>query len=98
VAFIEFISRIFIQIVFSTEEEPMGTAGPLALAAHLLKGGGEADQQPFFVLNSDVICAFPFAEMMAFHKQHGHQATIAVTKVRLSIGFYGGKLEPKTDK
>ena len=80
--------RIGVKIVFSTEEEPMGTAGPLALAAHLLKGGEEADQQPFFVLNSDVICAFPFAEMMAFHKQHGHQATIAVTKVD-EPGKYG---------
>jgi mannose-1-phosphate guanylyltransferase len=56
----------------------MGTAGPLALASHLLEG-----DEPFFVLNSDVICAFPFAEMMAFHKQHGRQGTIAVTKVNI---------------
>lgn len=39
------------------------------------------DSNPFFVLNSDVICTFPFAEMMAFHKRHGGQGTIAVTKV-----------------
>lgn len=58
------------------EQEPLGTAGPLALARNLLQG---ADS--FFVLNSDVICEFPFAAMMQFHKQHGREATISVTKV-----------------
>ncbi|KAF7635769.1 NTP_transferase domain-containing protein [Meloidogyne graminicola] len=69
--------RVGVKIVFSVEEEPMGTAGPLALAANLLKDGDE----PFFVLNSDVICCFPFNEMMEFHKKHGQCGTIAVTKV-----------------
>lgn len=54
----------------------MGTAGPLALARAHLEGG-----EPFFVLNSDVICDFPFSAMMDFHLKHGHEATIAVTKV-----------------
>jgi len=35
----------------------------------------------FFVLNSDVICPFPFSEMLAFHKAHGGEGTILVTKV-----------------
>ncbi|CAK5105356.1 unnamed protein product [Meloidogyne enterolobii] len=69
--------RVGVKIIFSVEEEPMGTAGPLALAANLLK---ESDE-PFFVLNSDVICCFPFNEMMEFHKKHGQCGTIAVTKV-----------------
>ncbi|KAL3068578.1 hypothetical protein niasHT_030869 [Heterodera trifolii] len=68
--------RIGIRIVFSVEDEPMGTAGPLALASDLL-----GDTEPFFVLNSDVICTFPFAEMMDYHRKHGRQGTIAVTKV-----------------
>lgn len=34
----------------------MGTAGPLALARHILDDGSG---QPFFVLNSDVICEYP---------------------------------------
>jgi mannose-1-phosphate guanylyltransferase len=66
------------------EEEPMGTAGPLALASHLLKTD---DEEPFFVLNSDVICAFPFADMMNFHKKHGRQGTILVTKVFFKYYF-----------
>ena len=37
--------------------------------------------EPFFVLNSDVVCDYPFTEMIAFHKKHGSEGTIAVTKV-----------------
>jgi mannose-1-phosphate guanylyltransferase len=33
------------------------------------------------VLNSDVICDYPFKEMAAFHKAHGGEGTIIVTKV-----------------
>ncbi len=48
------------------------------MAKDLLIGNGE---EPFFVLNSDVICDFPFAEMLDFHKTHGREGTIVVTKV-----------------
>jgi mannose-1-phosphate guanylyltransferase len=50
-------------------------AGPLALAKeHLTK-----DEEPFFVLNSDVICDFPFKQMLQFHKHHGKEGTIVVS-------------------
>lgn len=39
------------------------------------------DDSPFFVLNSDIICEYPFIELAAFHKQHGDEGTIVVTKV-----------------
>ena len=39
------------------------------------------DNEPFFVLNSDVICDFPFQEMVNFHKAHNREGTIVVTKV-----------------
>jgi len=41
-----------VRITFSVETEPLGTAGPLALAKDILA----KDDSPFFVLNSDVIC------------------------------------------
>ncbi|KJE93259.1 mannose-1-phosphate guanyltransferase beta [Capsaspora owczarzaki ATCC 30864] len=66
-----------IKISISQETEPLGTAGPLALARDILNEG----DSPFFVLNSDVICDFPFEEMVAFHKAHGKEGTILVTKV-----------------
>ena len=45
-----------ITINFSVETEPLGTAGPLALARDILG----KDDSPFFVLNSDVTCTYPF--------------------------------------
>jgi len=39
------------------------------------------DDTPFFVLNSDVICDFPFQHLTDFHKAHGEEGTIMVTKV-----------------
>jgi len=66
-----------IKITFSVESEPLGTAGPLALARDILA----KDDSPFFVLNADVTCAYPFKELAAFHKSHGGEGTILVTKV-----------------
>lgn len=66
-----------VNIEYSVETEPLGTAGPLKLAAKTLG----KDDEPFFVLNSDVICDFPFKELVQFHKSHGQEGTIVVTKV-----------------
>lgn len=74
----DFETKLDIKITCSQETEPLGTAGPLALARDsLVDGSGE----PFFVLNSDVISEYPFAELIEFHKAHGGEATIMVTKV-----------------
>lgn len=67
--------RLGISIVCSQEEEPLGTAGPLALAASLLN----EDTEPFFVLNSDIICEFPFKQLLKFHKNHGREGTVVVS-------------------
>ncbi|NWV26283.1 GMPBA guanyltransferase, partial [Origma solitaria] len=69
--------RLGIRISMSHEKEPLGTAGPLALARDLLAEDGE----PFFVLNSDVICEFPFAALARFHRQHGGEGSLVVTRV-----------------
>lgn len=66
-----------VSITFSVETEPLGTAGPLKLAEEVLK----KDDSPFFVLNSDVICEYPFAELVKFHQAHGGKGTIVATKV-----------------
>lgn len=72
--------KLGVKLEFSHEDEPMDTAGPLALAREkLLSDGG--DKTPFFLLNSDVICDYPFEQMMNFHKAHGKEGTIVVTKV-----------------
>lgn len=69
--------KLGVNLIFSHEQEPLGTAGPLALAKDILLKSPE----PFFVLNSDVICDFPFKELYQFHRSHGKEGTIVVTKV-----------------
>ncbi|KAK6145402.1 hypothetical protein DH2020_022222 [Rehmannia glutinosa] len=74
----DFEAKLEIKITCSQETEPLGTAGPLALARDkLIDDSGE----PFFVLNSDVISEYPLKEMIEFHKSHGGEASIMVTKV-----------------
>jgi NDP-sugar pyrophosphorylase family protein len=58
-------------------------AGPLALARDHL----QSDNDPFFVLNSDVICEFPFEDMIKFHKEHNCEGTIVVCIFKLLILF-----------
>ncbi|KAK1917448.1 mannose-1-phosphate guanyltransferase [Pyrenophora teres f. teres] len=66
-----------VTITFSVETEPLGTAGPLKLAENVLG----KDDSPFFVLNADVTCDYPFKQLAEFHKSHGDEGTIVVTKV-----------------
>ncbi|RVX68000.1 Mannose-1-phosphate guanyltransferase [Exophiala mesophila] len=73
----EYEKQYNVKITFSVEQEPLGTAGPLKLAEKVLA----KDDKPFFVLNSDVICDYPFKELAAFHNAHGNEGTIMVTKV-----------------
>lgn len=96
----EEVKRLGVRLIFSHEPEPLGTAGPLALVHDLLCSGDE----PFFVLNSDIICDFPFMQLLEFHKNHGREGTIIVTKVeepsKYGVVVYGddGKIEDFVEK
>lgn len=74
----EWQEKLHVKITCSQEDEPMGTAGPIGLARKILDDGSG---EPFFVLNSDVICEFPLREMLAFHKERSAEGTLLVTKV-----------------
>lgn len=69
----EEVEKLGVSLIFSHESEPLGTAGPIALAKSILQTSSE----PFFVLNSDIICDFPFRELSTFHKNHGKVRKIA---------------------
>lgn len=71
----EYEQEYGVKITFSVETEPLGTAGPLALAREILG----KDDSPFFVLNSDVICDYPFEQIRDFHQSHGNEGTIIVS-------------------
>ncbi|GMH40645.1 hypothetical protein BSKO_08549 [Bryopsis sp. KO-2023] len=74
----EWQPRLGVKITLSEESEPLGTAGPLALARNILREGGD---EPFFVLNSDVICTYPLRDLLEFHRSRGAEATLLTTKV-----------------
>lgn len=60
------------------EREPMGTAGPIWMAAeHLLDKNSEI----FFVLNSDIVCHYEFSKMLEKHRSHSGMATMCVKDV-----------------
>lgn len=69
--------RLGIKIICSREDQPLGTAGPLALARDVLT----EDSEPFFVLNSDIICDFPFKQLLKFHKGHGREGSVVVSAI-----------------
>lgn len=88
-----------INITFSVETEPLGTAGPLALAKEILG----KDDSPFFVLNADVTCTYPFEAFRLvpfvlqelwtamltssdFHMAHGCEGSIMVSSFSLRSG------------
>ena len=76
--------KLGIKISYSRETTPLGTAGPLALARDILFPSDEdpaKQKEPFFVLNADVICTFPFKQLLDFHKNHGGEGTLLTTKV-----------------
>ena len=65
-----------VKVVLSHETEPLGTAGPIALAKEHLSDG-----EAFFVLNCDIACEFNLRSLLDFHKAHGKIGTIMVTEV-----------------
>jgi mannose-1-phosphate guanylyltransferase len=69
-----------IKITLSKEDEPLGTGGPIRLAKDIILKNN--DEGLFFVLNADVICDFPFKQMLEFHQKHGGEGTLVTTPVK----------------
>ena len=72
--------RLGLQISYSYEEEPLGTAGPLAQIDDL--------KDSFLVSNGDVLTTLDFSKLIRFHKSQKSAATIAVhqRKVNVDLG------------
>jgi mannose-1-phosphate guanylyltransferase len=65
-----------VKVVFSVEETPLGTAGPIRLAADLL-----SKDDPFFVINGDIVSNVDIRSMLALHEEKKADATIALVSV-----------------
>lgn len=63
-------------IIYSREERPLGTGGPIKKAADVL-----ADDEPFMVLNGDIISDIDYQRLVEYHKNKGGLATIALIQV-----------------
>lgn len=70
--------RCNVRIDCSIETESLGTAGPLRLARELIFDPND-DSEEILVLNSDIICTYPFSEMIAAHRKNKADSTILVT-------------------
>ena len=63
-----------LKVSLSVEESPLGTAGPISLAAKLLR-----NDQPFVVVNGDIVTNIDLRAMVALHDREKPDATIALT-------------------
>lgn len=78
-----------LQIEYSYEDCPLGTAGPLALIDGL--------DDAFLVSNGDVLTTMRFSDLINFHKEQGAAATIAVhhREVKIDLGVIQWDGSPK---
>jgi len=65
-----------VRVAFSVEKTPLGTAGPIRLAGSLL-----SKDDPFFVINGDIVSNIDIRGMLALHEEKKAEATIALVSV-----------------
>ena len=72
--------RLGLNITYSIEDKPLGTAGPLTLIDDL--------QDTFIVSNGDVLTTLHLDDLIAYHHQQGAAATIAMhpRQVKVDLG------------
>jgi NDP-mannose synthase len=73
-------SKYGVKITYSKEEEPLGTAGPLSLVRDYLN-------EPFILMNGDVLTDIDFSKLFSFHRGIKSQATISLAKRIFPIDF-----------
>jgi len=86
-AFFQDGSRLGLNISYSFEDQPLGTAGPLSLLEGL--------DDTFLVMNGDVLTSLHFPDLIYSHRKSGAAATIAsyVKKVKIDLGVLRTSVE-----
>ncbi|MGZ4371083.1 MAG: sugar phosphate nucleotidyltransferase, partial [Gaiellaceae bacterium] len=69
-----------LQIGYSVEESPLGTAGSVKLAAKQL-------DETFLVISGDALCDVDLGKLIAFHKEKGAAVTIGLKAVDNPLEF-----------
>lgn len=68
-----------LQIAYSLENEPLGTAGPLRCIAEL--------DDHFLMMNGDILTDLRYADLVKFHHASGAELTIATHQRSVSIDY-----------
>lgn len=76
-AFFQDGSQIGLQIRYNMEQQPLGTAGPLAFVEGL--------DETFLVANGDVLTLLDFNDLVRFHHDQGAMLTIAMHRRKVPI-------------
>lgn len=73
-------SKFGVKLDYSREENPLGTAGPLALVENL--------NDTFLVMNGDLLTTIDYSAMLKYHRERGALATIACYQrdVKIDLG------------
>lgn len=69
-----------VNIIYSKEEERLGTASPLRLLKEML-------DETFLVLNADVLVKMDFCALLQFHKEKNAALTIATTQHSIMVPY-----------
>jgi len=69
-----------VNITYSKEEQPLGTAGPINIIREQLT-------YTFLLMNGDVLSDINFSNFIKYHKKQKSIATIALSKRRVNIDF-----------
>jgi len=69
-----------VDVCYSKEEKPLGTAGPLSIIANI--------PETFLVMNGDILTTLNYQKLIRYHHQHRGMVTIAMSqkKVQLELG------------
>lgn len=73
-------SKWGVEISYSREQEPLGTAGPISLIDDI--------DENFLVMNGDILTTLDYSDLMHYHSLHDSMATICVfsKKVQINLG------------
>jgi NDP-sugar pyrophosphorylase family protein len=72
-------SAFGVELNYVSETTPLGTAGALALMA--------APQEPLLVINGDILTNIDFRSMLAFHREHQADLTVAVRRYEFQVPY-----------
>ncbi|HUY77389.1 MAG TPA: mannose-1-phosphate guanyltransferase [Ktedonobacterales bacterium] len=73
-------SQLGMKIAYSREETPLGTAGSVKNAEHLL-------QEPFLLISGDALTDFNLTDIIRYHNDHKAMATLTLAHVANPLEF-----------